>query len=249
MRSSTVLIPLALQLHSLRREMAGNPDSTLRRVPWLGFGGVELAGTYNWPAEKWRMLLAETNLKVVGAHIGHETLQDDWRSQTEFYRAIGCGRLVVPWLPEEFRSTEGYRRGATMLNELGRRARAEGFAFFYHNHAFEFERLADGTSGIEILLRETDPTLVSLEVDTHWVEHGGRRAHEFIAQHQDRIGMIHAKDFRRKDSADVLAGQGNVDFKSILTLARQNDWPVVVEYEGDNALPAVAASALYLSGL
>lgn len=240
---------LALQLHSLRREMATAPETTLRRVPSLGFNGVELAGTYDWPAVRWRELLAETNLKAVGAHVGHEMLLHDWRTHTQFYRAIGCRRLVVAWLPEEFRSVEGYRRAARILTDLGRRAKADRFEFFYHNHVFEFEPLGDGSCGIDILLRETEPRLVSLEVDTHWVERGGRDSRQFIEQHRDRIGMIHAKEFRRKDSADVPAGQGDIDFKFIVTLARQKGWPLVVEYEGDNALQAVAESAKHLSTL
>ncbi len=87
------------------------------------------------------------------------------------------------------------------------------------------------------------------EVDTHWVERAGRSARDFIRQHAPRIGLIHAKDCRKRDGADVPAGQGDVDFPAIIELARQNAWPVVVEYEGENALAAVTESARYLRTL
>ena len=60
--------------------------------------------------------------------------------------------------------------------------------------------------------------------------------------------MIHAKEFRR-DGPDVPAGQGDVDWKTIVPLARIRSWPILVEYEADNALEAVAASARYLNAL
>jgi sugar phosphate isomerase/epimerase len=61
--------------------------------------------------------------------------------------------------------------------------------------------------------------------------------------------MIHAKELRQSDQADVPTGQGNIDFKSIIALAKKRAWPVVVEYEGENAPAAVQASAAYLKPL
>lgn len=240
---------LALQLYSLRRETALDPEATLRRVPSLGFDSVELAGTYGWPADQWKALLAETNLTVAGAHTGLEALQKQWTTHAGFAAAIGHTRLIVPWLAESFRTPEGYRAAAGQLNELGRRAQAEGLALLYHNHAFEFDRLADGSCGMEILLRETDPAVLRFEIDTYWVERAGRDCAAFIDQHAARIGMIHAKDLRKRDNANVPAGQGDVDFRAIVPWARQNGWPIVVEYEGDNALQAVTESARYLQTL
>lgn len=224
---------LALQLYSLRRETADDPDKTVRCVPSLGYDAVELAGTYGWPAEKWKQLLAETKLSVVGAHCP----LDQIKTQMPFHRAIGNPRLIVPSLPKGM----DYRHAARQLNVLGRHGE---FAILYHNHAHEF---ADG--GMDILLAETDPALVAFEVDTYWVERGGGDSRAFIEQNADRIGMIHAKELRKRDNADVPAGQGDIDFKFIVPLARQRGWPVVVEYEGANAVTAVTESARYLRAL
>jgi sugar phosphate isomerase/epimerase len=231
-----VNLPFALQLYSLRRETAGHAEAVLRQVPSLGYDSIELAGSYGWTPEQWRKLLDETGLTVVGAH--HRL--DDLEAQMPFHRAIGNRRLVVPSLPKDL----DYRQAAQRLNTLGQRAKDEGFALYYHNHAFELE-----DAGIDILLAETDPNLVAFEVDTYWVERAGRNALDFIQQHLPRIGMIHAKDYRKRDGANVPAGQGDVDFPAIVPLARENAWPVIVEYEGENALAAVAESARYLRAL
>ena len=238
---------LAIQLHSLRRETATDAEGTVRRVPSLGFDGVELAGTYGWPAEKWSRFLRETKLHVVGAHVGLEALENEWEAQVAFQRAVQNHRLVVPAVPAQLRTPTGYREAAARLNALGKRATGEGFELLYHNHAFEFEKLTDGSCGIGTLLHEANPQLVRLEVDTYWVERGGCDSRAFIEQHAARIGTIHAKELRKQDNADVPAGQGDIDWKFIVPLARQNGWPLIVEYEGENAVPAVTESARYLS--
>jgi len=239
---------LALQLYSLRRETASDPEGIVRRVPSLGFDSVEIASTYGWSAEQWKKILVETKLRIVGAHVGLEALEKEWDALTAFHRAIGNQRLVVPSLPNNLRTAEGFSEAARRLTVLGKRAKSEAFALFYHNHAYEFTPVAGDRCGMDILLVETDPQLLSLEVDTYWVEHGGHNSREFIQQNAARIGMIHAKEFRH-DGRDVPAGQGDVDWKTIVPLARSQDWPIIVEYEADNALPAVAASARYLREL
>src|SRR5207302_11460179 len=107
----------------------------------------------------------------------------------------------------------------------------------YHNHAFEFEPLDEnGVRGIDILLNETDAADVQFEFDTYWLEKGGEEARAFLKKHAARTGMIHAKDLRKRDGADVPAGQGDVDFKTIIPLAKARGWPVAVEYEGADAI-------------
>lgn len=240
---------LALQLYSLRRETVADAEAVVRRVPSLGYDAVELAGTYDWPASKWRDILADTKLAVVGAHTRYEAMTQQLDEQIAFSKAIGNLRLILPWIPESARTVDGYRGTAQLLNSLGRPAHAAGIQFLYHNHAFEFDALPDGSCGMDILLRETDPALVAFEVDTYWVERGGRDAGEFIEEHAARVGTIHAKDLCRRDNADVPAGQGDVDFKFIVPLARQHGWPVIAEYEGENAVAVVTESARYLATL
>jgi sugar phosphate isomerase/epimerase len=239
---------LALQLHSLRREIAGDPEGVIRRVPSLGFDGVETAGTYGWSTGQWNEILAETKLPVVGAHIGLEQLESEWEKQTEFQRAVGNSRIVVPSLPKNLQTREGYSQAAKRLSSLGHRAQSEGLAIFHHNHAYEFSPVAEGRCGIDILLAETDPEALSLEVDTYWVERGGINSGDFILRNAGRIGMIHAKEFCR-DGRDVPVGQGDVDWKAVIPLAENRGWPIIVEYEAEDPLAAVAASARYLREL
>lgn len=240
---------LSIQLYSLRNETGIDPVGTVRQVPSLGFDGVELAGDYGLSSGEWRKLLDETGLAIVGAHIGLESMESDLAGHVAFQKALGNARLIVPSLPRTLQTTVGYQGGARRLNDLAAKLKDEGMTLSYHNHDFEFANLEGGTCGMSILIENTDPALVTFEVDTYWVERGGEDAAEFIGRHASRIGMIHAKELRKRDLTDVPAGQGDVDFKTIIPMARKNRWPIVVEYEGGNALEVVSESAGYLRTL
>lgn len=237
---------LALQLYSLRRKTRTDPEGTLRQVPGLGYDGVELAGTYGWPIETWKRVLGETGLRVVGAHIGIEALEDDADGHVAFQAALGNGRIIVPSLKHE-PLRKAYAEYAHRFNRVAARLRDHEFTFLYHNHAFEFEPLSDGGCGMDVLLAETDPALVRFEFDTFWLERGGQCAAEFLRQHASRTKMIHAKELRKSDDRNVPCGEGDVGFDKVMPMALANGWEIVVEYEADEAAVALQKSAEYLA--
>ncbi|PTY01480.1 hypothetical protein DB346_12060 [Verrucomicrobia bacterium LW23] len=241
-------LPLYVQLYSLRREFAKDAEAALRSVPGLGFDGVEMAGTYDWSLEKWQTLLKETGLSVVAAHVGLDGVEGDVAGTAAFHKGLGNNNLVVPWIGEDLRTKEGYTSVAARLNAAAVAYKPYGINILYHNHDFELFDLG-GTNGLEILMNETDPELVAFEVDTYWVEHAGKDAYQYIVDNNSRIGMIHAKELRKADKADVPAGQGDVNFRGVISIGKGKEWPTIVEFEGENAPEAVAASAKYLRGL
>src|ERR671925_1409518 len=64
--------PLGLQLYSLRGEFIRNVPATLQKVKRYGFGNVELAGTYNLSAEKFKGMLDANQLDPVSGHFPFE---------------------------------------------------------------------------------------------------------------------------------------------------------------------------------
>ena len=237
---------LSIQLYSLRHEFELASETALRSIPSLGFEGVELAGDYGWPAEKWIDILSESGLVAPSAHVALSVLEEKFGETAAFYGAIGCQRLVIPSLPPELRNSGRYTEAARRINAIAAKAKQNGFFLGYHNHSFEFE---GRSNGMQILLAETDPSIVFFEFDTFWLEKAGQEAGGYLAEHVSRVGMIHAKDLRKTDGADVPVGQGDIDFPKIVTLAKANHWPLVVEFEGMNASEAVKMSAAYLKSL
>ena len=56
--------PIGLQLYSLRADFAKDVPGTLEKVRAYGIKNVELAGTYNLPAAKFKEMLEANRLNV-----------------------------------------------------------------------------------------------------------------------------------------------------------------------------------------
>jgi inosose dehydratase len=65
-------------------------------------------------------------------------------------------------------------------------------------------------------MRDTDPTLVGLCLDTGHIAYGGGDPAEVARAHARRVWHVHLKDLRREVRADVLARQ--LDFREAVSL-------------------------------
>jgi sugar phosphate isomerase/epimerase len=92
-------------------------------------------------------------------------------------------------------TADDFKRMAATANEIGESAKKRGLEFAYHNHNVEFRKLEKGETGYGILLRETDPKLVKLEVDVGWMAAGGADPAALIAANAGRVRLLHFKDF------------------------------------------------------
>lgn len=213
-------VPIALQLYTVRDQTALDFAGTVRRVAELGYAGVELAGDGGLAAEEMAALLAETDLKLAGNHVPLDRMASSLDEVIAYNQAIGATYVGVPFLGNEHRSEAGYRAAAEAMNRVGAAFRDAGMALYYHNHAFEFEPL-NGTTGMEILLAETDPELVGFECDVYWVQYGGQDPAAFIEANAGRFPLVHLKDMVGQGDQRTFAevGEGRIDFSGIFAAA------------------------------
>jgi len=244
--SNDMARPLYLQLWSLRRETEGDPAAVIRQLPEMGFGGIETAGDYGWSNQQWADLLEELGLRVAGIHTSLDDMEQRPDEILAWAQAIHCHRLVISSLGEEHRTKEGYQKAIARMNKIGAPLRQDNFRLYYHNHAFEFELLPEGGCGMDILLHGAEPGVVKFEADVYWVEKGGLDSLDFVLSNAERIGMLHAKEIIRQTGEETIVGEGDIHFSRLCQEALKHDWPVIVEYEEDQALAAVTAAAKYL---
>jgi sugar phosphate isomerase/epimerase len=234
---------LGIQLYTLRGEMERDLDATLARVAEIGYREVEFAGYFGRTPQAIRTVLDANSLSAPAAHAGLDLLADQWDATLEAATQIGHKYLIVPWIPEQQRSLDGYRRVAEQLNRAGERARTAGITLGYHNHAFEFER-TDGQVPFDLLIAETDPAAVVLELDVFWTAKGGADAHAYITQNSGRVRLIHAKDMDASGNmTDV--GKGTLDFAAILRTGQQAGLEHVFVEHDEPADPFATARAGY----
>ena len=204
---------IGLQLYTVRGHMENDFEGTIRRVASLGYTEVEFAGYFDRDPADIRALLNEVGLVAPAAHVPIEVLRDDLAGVLESASALGHGYIVCPWLAPEERSLEHYRQHAALFNEVGAAAREAGVQFAYHNHEFEFED-TDGVIPYDLLLAETDPDLVKMELDLYWIRVGGKDTLAYFALHPGRFPLCHVKDMAA-DGSITSVGAGEIEFGPI----------------------------------
>jgi len=223
-------VPIALQLYTVRDDLAKDFEGTLQRVAEIGYAGVEFAGLGDVPASRVFRLLQEFNLRAAGAHWALDKLENEIEAVVEYNLEILNDYIVVPWLPEERRrDRKKWREVANSLNEIAQDIQDYGLKICYHNHAFEFEKYG-GEYGFDILFEAADPDLVNVEIDTYWIKYSGLDPVEYIQRMAGRCPLIHLKDMAKDEKrTSVEIGQGTLDFDAIFAAAEAGgvQWYIV----------------------
>ena len=212
-----------VQLYTVRTLMAQDVAGTLEAVAAAGYREVETAGLLGMTPEAFRAALDRAGLVSPAGHTPIEALRQSLQASLASARALGQEWVVVPWLDERERTPEGYRGVAAELNRFGAAAVEEGLRIGYHNHDFEFEALSGGRRGYDILLDETDPDLVDIELDLYWAVKAGQDPVALFQRDAGRFPLCHVKDMADRGGSEAQApvGRGEIDFARIFAHADQ----------------------------
>ncbi len=213
--------PIGVQLYTVRREIARDFEGTLARVAEIGYSEVEFADYFSRSPDQVRRSLDKVGLKAPAAHLSIDALGNSWQETLEAAITIGHEYLVVAWIPQDRRTLDGYKRVAALFDRAGETAMRAGVRFAYHNHEYEFTPV-DGVLPYDLLLEETDPRLVQLELDLYWIARGKADPLAYFARFPGRFPMVHVKDM--DDSAargQTEVGSGVLDFARIFGYAAQ----------------------------
>ncbi|HEY1953751.1 MAG TPA: sugar phosphate isomerase/epimerase [Gemmatimonadaceae bacterium] len=230
---------IGLQLYTVRDLMKADLPGTLAKVAQIGYKEVEFAGYFGRSPAEIRALLRKNGLSSPSTHLGYDTLSKDWSKQLADAKSIGHQWVTIAYMPEEQRkSLDDWKRHAAEFNKAGAQAKAAGLRFAYHNHNFEITPV-NGQRPLDIMLDNTDPSLVDFEMDLYWVVFGGGDPLDFFNRHPHRFPMVHVKDAGGPDNKIVDVGSGKIDFRSIFA---QTDKAGIKHYfvEHDQPTDAIA---------
>ncbi len=211
---------IGLQLYTVRKLMARSVPDTLRLVAQLGYREVEFAGYFNHAPAEIRAMLDEVGLEAPGVHLPRKAFEKQIDTVFDAASVIGHRYLILPWIASEERQTpDDYKRLAAWMNRTGEICKKAGFQFAYHNHDFEMIPL-EGVRPYDILLQETDPTLVAMEMDLYWTVYGGADPMTYFQRYLGRFPLCHVKDMT-SDRKMVDVGEGQIPFARIFAHAEQ----------------------------
>lgn len=242
---------IAAQLYTLREFLKTPEDiaETLKKVKQIGYNAVQVSGVGPIDNEALKELADHEQLTICATHIGYSDLANNLDSVIQKHKTWGCQYVGLGGLPQEYRtSAEGYAAFAKEASEIGRKLKAAGLTFIYHNHSFEFAKF-DGRTGMDILFEESDPTAFDFELDVYWVQAGGADPVEWINKVNGRMKVVHLKDMavtgdREQRFAEV--GEGNMNFNRILKACNEIgvEWGAVEQDQcyGRNPFESLAIS-------
>ena len=167
---------------------------------------------------------------------GELNLADNFDELVSFGHRLKCEYFRIGMMPSwAFGKEDAHFRLADILDNYGRRLLAEGIHFYYHHHEIEFQKFSEGKYGLDIILENTDPKHIGIELDTHWLQFGGQNPAAWIRRLEGRADLVHLKDYRIVMPAEGVSGEvsspkenrkkivqfaeigtGNLDMKEIL---------------------------------
>ena len=210
---------IGVQLYTVRDLMQQDFEGTLEKVAEIGYKEVEFAGYYDRTPEQVRQLLDRLGLKSPSSHVGIDLLRSDLDGQIESALTIGHKFLTIPALMEAFAgqmSPEKWHEYAKEFNTIGEAVKKKGLTLAYHNHHFEFVPAGEGKTGLDVLVSETDPELVSFELDLMWTTVAGVDPVALFDKYPGRFVMWHVKDLKEIEASQAAAKEGMAGFRTIM---------------------------------
>jgi sugar phosphate isomerase/epimerase len=268
--TSTSANPLAskykmgLQLFSIRQPLASDVKGSISRVASVGYEDCETYGYdpvkgnyYGMSAASFKQLLADNKMITTSGHYYFSQYFNKPDAELMQYtdkciegaKALGQRYITWPWLAPEFRSLENFRILTGKLNAIGERVNKAGLGFAWHNHDYEFTDY-NGENGYNIIMQQTDPKVVKLQLDLYWVMHSSKLTPaQLIAKQPGRFVMWHIKDMDKVSRDYSELGNGSIDFTVILPEATRAGLEYYYIEQGGNfakdPLTSVIDSAAY----
>ncbi|MGH9533674.1 MAG: sugar phosphate isomerase/epimerase family protein [Terriglobales bacterium] len=248
---------MGLELYTVRDRMARDQEKTLAEVAAIGYKEVEPIDYGGLSPRQYRALLDRYGLISPSTH-AFTAPGPSLQKTLAGYQIIGHRYTWIFPLhpfPKNFHfppppkpghhaamptfhfpaaTPESTKRDAEIYNRCGQIAKPFGIKILIHNHTTEFEHFPGTTRcPYDILLAETDPELVVMQLDIGWSSVAGVRAQDLFRAHPGRFVLWHVKDvmdlnylfpqpvmneWQRMMASGrklVPVGQGDVDYRAI----------------------------------
>lgn len=218
--------PIALQLYTIREDLAKDFAAGVRKIAAMGYRGVETAGFPGTTPQAAAQLFKELGLEIPAAHVPlpvAERRDEVFDSMAQ----LGCKRIISSPNRDQVQTLDHVKRACEVFNEVSRAASGHGLTFGLHNHDHEF-RLVEGRQPHQVMLELLDPKIF-FEIDTYWVKTAGLDPAVVVKELGPRAPLLHIKDGPAVRGQPMLAvGEGVMDFQPIVNAGQgSTDWMIV----------------------
>ena len=233
---------LGIQLYSVRADMKKDPLGTLGVLAEIGYKHVEHANYvdrkfYGYSVTEFNKILNDLGMKMPSGHTvmrkehwdeKTKDFTDAWKYTVEDAAAMGQHLVISPSMESSIRKDyDSLMRFLEVFNKCGELCAKSGMRFGYHNHDFEFSEMLKGEVLFDLIMNNTEPSLVSQQLDIGNMYNGGALAIDILNKYTGRFESLHVKDEvlskegHQKFESTIL-GAGIIPVKKVIDLARDN---------------------------
>lgn len=205
------------------KKLEDNLDATLGQIASAGYSGFEaFLGLMDTP-EKARILeplLKKHRLQMPSCYAGGSflTVEEGEKSLSAILKgaeaAASLGVSAINTNPSPIgrdKTDAELRFQCRYLNKVGAELKKLGLQFQIHNHDPE---IRNNAKEFRASFQWTDPELVGLCVDTHWIYRGGKDPLTLMRECATRIHSLHIRNSVGGVWSEKL-GDGDVDYRAI----------------------------------
>lgn len=241
---------IGLQLYSVRDAMLSDAVGTLKTLADIGYKQLESArsakGNYYGLTPK----EVKATCKDLGMTMrsGHVHIDENWERAVDEAAEVGQEYLVCSSLPSKGQTVDNYKEVAETFTKAAEDCKKAGLKFGYHNHDYEFEK-DNGQVLYDVLLENSDPELVLMELDLGWVIVTGNDPVAYFDKYPGRFPLWHLKDMKKDHPESTEFGKGQIDIKKMMQNAKSSGMKYFFveqeEYE-DNPIKSIKHNYDYL---
>ncbi|HEY5970183.1 MAG TPA: sugar phosphate isomerase/epimerase [Chitinophagaceae bacterium] len=258
---SAKLKNFGIQLWSVRDDLAKDPKGVLKQLSSYGYKQIESfeggkGMFWGMSNTEFKSYMDELGMKIIASHCD---INKDFEKKAADAAAIGMKYLICPYKGplEKIKNIDEFKKFADEFNQKGEICKKNGIRFAYHNHDYSFVTMS-GEMGQDVMMKNTDASLVDFELDMYWVGAAGQDIETWLKKYPKRFRLCHVKD-RKKDApltekdASVVVGTGSINYPKILKTAKKYGMEYYIveqeKWEGTTPMQAAQADAVYMKTL
>ncbi|MXV15723.1 sugar phosphate isomerase/epimerase family protein [Hufsiella ginkgonis] len=214
---------IGVQLYTFRDSMMKDARGTLEQVAGLGIKQIESAGSAkgNYYGLKPKEIKEICTALGMTLRSGHVHIDGQWKKTIAEAAEAGQEYLICSSMPTSGQTVSNYRKTADTFNKAGEECKKMGLKFGYHNHDYEFGE-ENGQVLYDVLLSDTDPKLVNMELDLGWVIASGKDPLAYFKNHPGRFPLWHLKDMDLAKKRSTEFGKGGLDIAAMLDHGKES---------------------------
>jgi len=208
---------VGINLYSIRESMLTDAAGTLKKLAKIGYKEIESAKStkgnyYGLEPKEIKQITKDLGLTL---RSGHAPVNADWQKSIDEAAEAGQEYLVAMGMPSRGQTIDNYKRVADTFNKAAEDCKKSNVVFGYHNGSSEFTQ-ENGQTLYDVLLENTDPDLVKMELDLGWAIVGGADPIKYFDKYPGRFPLWHIKDIKKDKPQSTELGKGRIDITGLL---------------------------------